>query len=516
MAPARITDLVAKGDIPVTIVGVGHIGLPLALLLTENGARVFGCDKDPAFLEQLRSGLSPIVEHGKNLFPSSRILRQTCPNCGVNILVAGGESFCPSCMKKAELRGGSVTLTTRTHQARTSGEGAEEMDRLLKKALRSGRLTLTTDTTGAVRESSFAVITVGTPIDEKKRPESAALVSASRSVGKGLKKGDVVIVRSTVSPGTTENLVGPILTEESGLIPGKDFGLAHVPETTIEGLALFELKTLPKMVGGVDGRSAAAAAALFGIFKTPVKVFDDPTTTETAKLFLNIYRDVNIALANELALASEAVGVDVMKVIEATRSDPKTNILTPGPGVGGFCLTKDSYYLTHPASEKGFVPRLVTLAREVNDAMPSHVCVLTSSGFEEARIKLKGSRIAVLGVAFKGNTSDSRESPSLSVIGELLDTGAEVVAHDPLVKDDDPRFLGLRVERAKTVRDALKDSVAAVILTDHLEYRKLTGDSMKRMGRSLRVVVDARHLLDPSEARSAGLVYRGVGHGEQT
>ncbi len=805
----------------------------------------------------------------------------------------GTETFCPSCMRKAEIAEGSVRLTIKMHRARMDSAASEEMDALLRSAIKSGNLGLTSDTASAVRTSGFVVITVGTPIDPQHRPDTSALVAASKAVGEGLMKGTVVIVRSTVSPGTTEGLVGSILTELSGLVPGKDFGLAHVPETTIEGLALFELKTLPKMIGAVDSRSAKAAAALFDVFGTPVHLFDGPTTTETAKLFLNTYRDVNIALANELALACEALGVDVMKVIEATRVDPKTNLLVPGPGVGGFCLppwskvhtssglrtissiapgdlvlshdgryhrvaqvmrrpysgpivriagrgfysypiectpehpilirkriyngnlfynskgkkkmsrrrgvseqlftradaidqgdilclptpiastpeipsipfshdyhrrgiwqelsctpdvmylfglyiaegsvwdnqttfylhkdeefivdelnsislavfgngvrvnskrgngmsarlhcrpltsylkatfgheawnktvptgwatslpedhlrsllrgiwlgdgsnsqgvftyggtseslwnflqlsflrlgirfsiselpehlgrdgtwhrrsyylkssdmegmnellhpaqrltrkrqeyrtmwyengflefpirnvstrlfkgevwnleveesntfvlqggvvhnclTKDAYYLIQPAAQNGFTPRLLTLAREVNDGMPAHVCKLLLDGFSEAGADLAGSRIAVLGVAFKGNTSDTRESPSLSVINELLDKGLDVVVHDPMVKADDPRLLTLKVERAKTVRDCLEGASAALLLTDHLEYRGLTGATMKKGHPTLKVVVDARHILDPAEARAAGLIYRGVGHGK--
>jgi UDP-N-acetyl-D-mannosaminuronic acid dehydrogenase len=330
-----------------------------------------------------------------------------------------------------------------------------------------------------------------------------------------LKKGSVVIVRSTVSPGTTEDLVGSIIQEESGLKPGRDFGLAHVPETTLEGLALFELRTLPKMIGGVDQRSAAAAGAMFSGFNTPVHIFAGPKITETAKLFCNIYRDVNIALANELALACEAIGVDVMEVIEASQTDPKTNVLTPGPGVGGYCLTKDSFYLIGPASKLGFTPQILTLARQVNDAMPSHVHRLTTKAFREAKLELRGSRIAVLGVAFKGNTADTRESPSFSVIDGLRQEGAVIVVHDPLVSEADRRLQALKVERAKNLRSSIKGASAVLVLTDHLEYRGLTGESLKRLEPNLRVVVDARHILDPAEVRSAGLVYRGVGHGHK-
>jgi nucleotide sugar dehydrogenase len=512
--PARITKDVTGGKVPICIVGMGHIGLPLALLLAGEGARIIGCDSNETSLRQLKAGRSPIVEHSKNLFPSSRVLAFSCPSCGIRLLKVGRETFCPGCMRSADLSSGSVRLTVRLHNVKMRSDASHEMEDLLAKALASGNLELTKDTTSAVKRSGFVVFTVGTPIDAKHEPDNRAMVSASRDVGRGLQRGSVVIVRSTVSPGTTEGLVGSILKEESGLQPGKDFGVAHVPETTIEGLALFELRTLPKMIGGVDMRSANAAAALFRVFKAPVHIFDGPRITETAKLFCNIYRDVNIALANELALACESIGVDVMKAIEASRTDPKTNVLTPGPGVGGFCLTKDAFYLSDPASKHGFIPHILTLARQVNDAMPSHVHRLTTEALQEAGLEVRGSRIAILGMAFKGNTGDTRESPSFSVLTELRGDGADLVVHDPLVSPDDPRLLDLKVERAKNLRSSVKGARAVLVLTDHLEYRGLTGAGLKRLEPNLRVVVDARHILDPVEARSSGLVYRGVGHGD--
>jgi nucleotide sugar dehydrogenase len=512
--PARITAGITKGKVPICIVGMGHIGLPLALLLVNEGAKVIGCDKSGPSLQQLQAGKSPIVEHSKNLFPSSRVLAFSCPSCGIRLLKVGRETFCPGCMRNADVSSGAVRLTVQLHSVRMRSDASHEMEDLLAKALTSGNLELTSDTSNAVERSGFVVFTVGTPIDAKNEPDNSAIISASKDVGRGLQRGSVVIVRSTVSPGTTENLVGSILQEESGLQVGRDFGLAHVPETTIEGLALFELRTLPKMIGGVDRRSASAAAARFRVFKTPVHTFDGPRITETAKLFCNIYRDVNIALANELALACESIGVDVMKVIEASRTDPKTNVLTPGPGVGGFCLTKDTFYLTGPASKRGFTPRILTLARQVNDAMPSHVHRLTTEALQEAGLDIKGTRIAILGMAFKGNTADTRESPSFSVLEELRQDGADVVVHDPLVSPDDQRLLALKVERAKSLRSSVKGARAVLVLTDHLEYRGLTGSGLKKLEPNLRVVVDARHILDPVEVRSAGLVYRGVGHGD--
>ena len=204
----RITTQLQSGKIAVCVVGMGHVGLPLALLLANQGTKVIGCDKNEQFLNELRAGRSPIVEHSKNLFPSSKVLGLTCPNCGVRILAVGQETFCPSCMRKVVVSSGSVRLTSRMNGAATRHGSSHEMEALLKLALKSGNLELTMNTSGAVGHSGFIVITVGTPIDSQKRPDTRALVSASNDIGAGLKKGSVVIVRSTVSVGTTEEVVG--------------------------------------------------------------------------------------------------------------------------------------------------------------------------------------------------------------------------------------------------------------------------------------------------------------------
>ncbi|HXW37460.1 MAG TPA: nucleotide sugar dehydrogenase [Nitrososphaerales archaeon] len=510
-SPSKITESLLKGELKTCVVGLGHVGLPLAVTLANEGVVVIGCDSNRQYLEELGSGNSPIIEHSRNLFPGSKLTDLTCPNCGVRILKARSTMFCPSCMRTADAFRGKVRLREATVKSKPASSASEEVSRLLKEAISSNRLSLTTSTTRAVASSDIIIITVGTPVDEQRRPETSALESAARAIGAGLKRGSLVVLRSTVSPGTTEGLLGKILRERSGLVPGKDFGLAHAPESTIEGLALFELWTLPKMVGGVDAKSARAAGAVLGVFRTPIHIFESPRITETAKLFENVYRDVNIALANELALACEALGVDVMKAIEAAGTDQKTNILTPGPGVGGYCLTKDAYYLTVPASVHGFVPNLLRSARDVNDSMPGQVHRLVRDAFSEAGLPVSRSKITILGLAFKGNTADTRESPSFPIIMRLLADGAKLTLHDPYTNPNDRLVSSLGLPRAPDVPSAVRGSSGVVILTDHLDYRSLTSRSLKRMSAELRVLVDARHVVSPEEAKSSGLVYRGVG-----
>jgi nucleotide sugar dehydrogenase len=413
-------------------------------------------------------------------------------------------------MKIAEIRGREVRLTGRSHRVSGADTG-NEMSTLLSESLRSGRLSLTSDVSKAVEESDVVVVCVGTPIDSEKNPDLSALVGAAKDIGKGVRRGTLVILKSTVSPGTTEDVFAPILERESGLKRGKGFGLAHVPETTLEGLALLGNRTLPKAVGGVDERSSGLAAAVFRVFDVPVYTFRSPRVTEAAKLFQNIYRDVNVALANELALASEALGLDVMDVLEAARTEPKTHLLTPGPGVGGYCLPKDTYYLTQPATALGFRPMVLSTAREVNDGMPQHVVALVTDACMEAKVPVKGSRVATLGLAFKGNTADTRDSPCVPVIRGLAALGMDVVVHDPLA-DVRRALSGMKgVTSAKGLEEALRSAAVLVLLTDHLEYRTLTGRSVKKMAPKLKVVVDSRHVFDPSEMATLGYAYRGVG-----
>ncbi len=437
------------------------------------------------------------------------VLDVSCPNCGVRLLEEEDEAFCPNCLKVIDLSAG-IRVTGSTHKVKP-GSGSNEMQTLLTEVLASGNLTLTADTRLATTKADVVMICVGTPIDSRKKPNLRALLSALKEIGRGLKRGTLVVLKSTVPPGTTKEVVGPLLERVSGLKAGKDFGLAHAPETTLEGLALLGYRTLPKTVGGIDSKSSELAAAVLSVFDAPVYIFQGPSVTEAGKLFQNVYRDVNIALANELALAAERLGVDVTQAIEAALTEPKTHLLTPGPGAGGYCLPKDSYYLVAPASKLGYRPRLLTTARAVNDGMPRHVVDLVKDALAERRVKIAESRIAILGLSFKANTADTRESPSLRVVALLARAGAKIAVHDPLVE-----MRGLKLPRAVTIRtadlrEALKGADALVLMTDHLNYRSLRLDSLPELGPKLKTVIDARHVFDPAEVISLGYGFRGVG-----
>lgn len=516
----EITNHVRNGNVTLCVVGLGYVGLPLATLFALEGARVIGCDKRVEIVRSVMSGKSPLKEHDISgiLKRGAEMLAVSCPNCGVKLISYTGQAFCPACGRKAEVKDGRARLSVEISSVYSElSSYRSSISDALKLAIDSGRLRTTTDTVEAVKESDVVLVCVGTPLGEGLRPNYGDLIGACSEIGRGLKRGDLVILKSTVSPGTTENIVGPMLEKESGLRLGMDFGLANSPERIKEGYALFEFKTIPRNMAGVNRMSGEAAAAVFRVFPAEVYVFDNPRITEGAKLFENIYRDVNIALANELALICERLQLDVMRVIEAARTDPKTNLLLPGPGVGGYCLPKDPYYLTSPARDAGFEPKLVLLSRSINDKMPSHVLVLVKDAYEEMRKKIEGSIVAVLGLAFKGNSSDMRNTPMKEIVKGLSEMGAEVRAQDPYVDFEEAEnvFTGLYITFTRNIMECIKGASCLIIGADHLEYRRLAPSEISKVMTRPATVIDAKRIFDPELILKEGLTYRGVGYGLQ-
>jgi len=504
------------GKITLAVVGLGYVGLPLAALFSSKGAQVIGCDVRKDIVEKISGGESPIAEHDVSDLFGTRANPQKvkCPNCAVQLFESGGEVFCPHCLRIAEVKEGSARLLSKyVSEKRVSSKKPEKLEKLIQSSLDKGTLTLSSDTEDAVKRADVVLITVGTPIDDNRRPDTKALSSASGDIGKGLTEKTLVILKSTVSPGTTENLVAPILKKESGLLPGRDFGLAHMPERIKEGMALYEFQTLPRIVAGIDDRSTEAAASLFSIFPAPIYKFSKPVVTESSKLFENIYRDVNIALANEFALVSEVLGLDVMEVIEAAHTDPKTHILTPGPGVGGYCLPKDPYYLLTPASDNGFKSRIIQIARDVNDDIPNHIVTLIEDSLKEAGLEIRGTTIGILGLAFKGNSGDLRNTPLISIIETLRAKGGRIVAYDPLVNPQEAEEYFGKDLLASSMEEIVKESVCLVFAADHLEFRKIDISNILRQASKLKSVVDSRNIINRSQLQEYGVIYRGLGKG---
>jgi UDP-N-acetyl-D-glucosamine dehydrogenase len=308
----------------------------------------------------------------------------------------------------------------------------------LKPLVDSGAISATTDF-AAVADANAIVIAVGTPLTRQREPDLSHVEQAGRDVAPHLRRGHLVVLESTTYPGTTRDVLQPILESGSGLTAGTDFHLAFAPERVDPGRVDWTTKTTPKVVGGVNAESTSAAAELYRTSLDNVHEVSTAEAAELTKLLENIFRSVNIALVNELAQLCDRMGIDVWEVIDAAATKPFGFMsFKPGPGLGGHCIPLDPYYLAWKAREYDFNTRFIELAGEINNNMP-YFCrsVISQALNHGAQKSLKGSRILVLGVAYKPDIDDVRESPAEKIIELLQTAGAEVSYHDPYVAEFD-------------------------------------------------------------------------------
>lgn len=376
-----------------------------------------------------------------------------------------------------------------------------------------------TDDFGVLSDMDYILIDVQTPTDEFHIPRYVSLREVSAKVGKSMKKGCLVVIESTVAPGTTDNIVKPILEEESGMKAGEGFYLAFSYERVMVGRLIHNIVNYPRIIGGTDRRSTEIAMELYSHIIKAERHATDALTAEVAKVTENSYRDVNIAFANEVGLMCESLGVDVHDVRTFVntlpndpsnpRTNPVRNMLFPGAGVGGHCLPKDSWLLkwgVDTYGKKKVVPKVITGSRKINDFMPEHMVELVRDAFNEKGMAVKGRKICILGIAFLENSDDTRNTPALPIYTRLKGLGAEVVVHDVHVKEEE----GLRI--INDLNEAVNGADAVVLMTAHDEYRELTPEYLKEKMRT-PILIDGRNVYDPGAFRDAGFEIRGVGRG---
>src|SRR5882672_10898387 len=304
---------------------------------------------------------------------------------------------------------------------------------LVKALVDAGRLRATTDF-DHLKECDAIIICVPTPLRKTKEPDVSFILAAAEAIKKRLRRGQLVILESTTYPGTTDEILRPIF-EETGLKLDEDFLLAFSPERVDPGNPDFQTHNIPKVVGGVTEDSTEVAAYLYSHIVKDVHAVSSARVAETAKLLENTFRAVNIGMANEMARLCYALNIDTWEVIRAAATKPFGFMpFYPGPGIGGHCIPLDPHYLSWKARQHGFDSRFIGLAEEVNSRMPEHVIQLVSDGLNDDSKAMKGSRVLMLGVAYKRDIDDVRESPALSIIDRLRARGAEVRYHDPFVK----------------------------------------------------------------------------------
>ena len=389
------------------------------------------------------------------------------------------------------------------------------LSELIAKVVREGSFRVTDDFSEC-EDADVVLIDVQTPTDETGVPHYESLREVSKQVGSRMKKGAMVVIESTVAPGTTTNIVKPILEEESGLVAGRDFSLVFSYERVMVGRLLKNIVHLPRIVGGIDEESTRRGVALYEqIVKEQIHPTDS-LTAEIAKVVENTYRDVNIAFANEVALICESLGVDAFTVRELVNtlpndpsdvfSNPLRDMHFPGAGVGGHCLPKDPWLLKYGVDTYGkfkVEPTVIVKSRELNMWMPTHVIDLLEEGLTEAGRNLENARIAILGVAFLQNSDDTRNTPSKPLYELLLKKGAKPVLHDPYVRDFEIPF-------TEDLNAAIEGADAIVLVTKHKDYVDLDLNAIKNQMRT-SVLVDGRNAYDRDECEKAGIIYRGVG-----
>ena len=335
-----------------------------------------------------------------------------------------------------------------------------------------------------LRECDAILIALPTPLSKQREPDLSIVLGAAREIGRRLRSGHLVVLESTTYPGTTREQVLPILEAESGLVAGEDFHVAFSPERIDPGRTDWTTKTVPKVVGGINEASTEAAAALYGSAIENIHRVSTPEAAELTKLLENIFRSVNIALVNELAMLCDRMGIDVWEVVEAAATKPFGFMrFEPGPGLGGHCIPIDPFYLTWKAREYDFTTRFIELAGEVNQNMPYYCRSVVSQALNHGAGKsLASSKVLVLGVAYKADIGDMRESPALKLIELLEKAGADVSYHDPHVPEFEEHGLSLS---SVPLDPAAYDAVVIVTAHSGIDYDRLVADA--------QLVVDFRN-----------------------
>lgn len=434
----------------IAICGLGYVGFPVALLLAKAGFEVAGVDKNEE--------------------------------------------------KIVKINAGKVTI-----------EGKEPgLDELVKDVYKKGNFKATSDAS-VYKSADVIIVAVETPVEDvTHRPAYVALKSALKEIGQNLKKGALVVIESTIAPGTMTNVVKPILEAESKMLVNKGFLLANCPERLMPGHLIENITNYNRVLGGMDEKATKLAQAMY---QEIVKGEIEPTdciTAEIVKSGENTYRDVQIAFANEMALLCEAMGANVWDVrrlinnckkVGETRPEALRQMHFPGAGVGGHCIPKDSWLLIYGA--QGLIdPKLIPLSREINNFMPHHTFNLLKDAVLQTGKEWEKMKVVVLGYAYDGNSDDDRNTPTEPLLKYLDETGAEVVVHDSFIK-----------QYKMSLNEALKKADAIILMAAHDQYKKLTLKTLKNLMKAKKpIIIDGRNVFDKAKAQKLGFVYRGIGN----
>lgn len=416
----------------ISVVGLGYVGLPLALLVAKKGYPVTGVDLDKDKIAKINAHSDPI-----------------------------GDEYIAKRIK-------GTSLKTRSDFS-------------------------------SVALSNIVVVCVPTPVKNGHQPDLGPVKGAVKSVAQHIKKGSLIIIESTINPGVCDEVVIPLIEEVSGLKVNKDFYVSHCPERINPGDKKWNVENIPRVVGASNDIGLNRTVAFYeSIIDAPIKPMGSLKEAEAVKIVENSFRDVNIAFVNELAMSFTKLGINVKNVIDGAATKPFAFMPHyPSVGVGGHCIPVDPYYLIEYARGFGFEHRFLSLARSINNHMPEFTVKQLIDGLSEAGLKIKGSKVVVLGLAYKPNVADDRESSSYKLIKILENKGAKVTTYDPYL---------LEKSTVKTLSKALEHKDAIILATNHTEFMEI---NLKYL--TSKVFVDGKNAFDQAKLEESGIIYKGIG-----
>lgn len=448
----KFQDKIEKKAIDIALVGFGYIGTCIGAVLASRGFRVHGIDVRETMVEAINRGQVLINEPG--------------------------------------------------------------LSPLIEQAVNNGKLSASMSY-DAIKTCDVAIVTVGTPLGQNYDPDTRDITTATESILPHVQDDQIIILKSTVPPNVTEQVVKPILDRS-----GKKYHLAFCPERLAEGRAIVELETIPVIVGGMDEESSRLSACFWEkSLGLKTIIVDNAKTAELVKLTDNLWIDLNVALANEIAILSDKLGIDALQVIAAANTLPKgagsqhVNILAPSIGVGGYCLTKDPWFVHHLGQQLGVDLKTPVASRNANDRMPDYSSEMIKGVIESTGRKIESSRVAVLGISFKNNTGDCRYTPTKPIIQSLEKSGCDLIVCDPWVRDDEAAEITQKQLQHDPLK-AIRGADAVVFLTGHDEFKNIGAAKLIELVRPRAVIIDGRNFFDRKsiqELKSAGLTYKGVG-----
>lgn len=448
LAISQINENIKSKRIKVAVIGIGRIGLPTAISFAKSGLTTIGVDINKDLVNKVNNNIFPLQDE-------------------------------------------------------------PGMKEIFEEVLNNQKLSATTNIQDALSQVDVVVLSLPTPMNHENIPDYSALKSVAKDLNNFLVPKSMVIVESTVEPGFIENIFIPIIEgDDKKFQAGTTFGIGVCPETANPGEILKDFETLPRLVGGINEKSSQIISSIYDhVFPVELIQMPDCKTANAVKLTTNVFRDVNIAFVNELAMLFEQLDIDIFTVLEAAKSKYNFQIHYPGCGVGGPCLPVNSYQIINSAnSQSSNLARLISMARKINEEMPSHTIDLLQNTLETIGQQLENSTIGILGISYKPNVKDIQLSPAENIILELKKLGCKI-------KIFDPYFISTNIFTINTennLEDVIKNSNAILILTAHQEFLSINPEIFsKHMIKP--VIVDTRGVFDPSKLKNLNITFRGIG-----